>query len=39
MKVLIPEAYSEPCQISKMEHFVEINNGQKPETIFPNAAS
>ena len=28
------EAYSEPCQTSKMELFAKIVNGQKPFTIF-----
>ena len=29
-----PEANSEPCQISKMELFAKIVNGQKPLTFF-----
>ena len=28
------EAYSEPCQTSKMERFAKIVNGKKPLTIF-----
>ena len=28
------EAYLEPCQTSKMEHFGEMVNGQKPLIIF-----
>ena len=30
----IPEAYSEPCQISKTERFAEIVNNQKPIRIL-----
>ena len=30
----ITEAYSEPCQISRMERFAEIFNGQKPLIVF-----
>ena len=30
----IPEAYSDPYQTSKMEHFAEIVNGFQPLTIF-----
>ena len=29
------EAYSKPCEISKMERLVKIIYGQKPLTIFP----
>ena len=32
--VLISEAYSEPCQTSKMEFFPEIVNSLNPLTIF-----
>ena len=28
------EAYLEPCQISKMQHFVKVVNALKPLTIF-----
>ena len=31
--------HSEPCQISKMEIFVEIVNYQKPLTIFVKRSS
>ena len=32
--MFIAEAYSEPCQTSKKEHFAKIVNGYKPSTIF-----
>ena len=32
--VLISEAYSEPCQLSKMEFFAKIFNGLKLLTVF-----
>ena len=34
--VQFPKAgeYLEPCEVSKIEHFTKIFNGQKPLTIF-----
>ena len=34
MLVTYPEAYSEPCQISKIKSFEKIINGSQPSTIF-----
>ena len=38
MKPDTPEAYSEPCQTSKMELFVKMINGWKPLTIFAKSS-
>ena len=34
----ISESYSEPCQISKMDHFANIENDLQPLPIFASSS-
>ena len=38
-RIVTPEPYLEPCQISAMKHFLKIINSFKPLTIFQKSST
>ena len=38
-RIVTPEPYLEPCQISAMKHFVKTVNSFKPLTIFQKSST